>query len=110
MVEHATFDLDLIFQALADSTRRAILRKVSRRERTVTELAKPFRMSLAAVSKHLKILDRARLIRREKRGRFQFIRLDSESLMPAEAWIAWYRQFWDGRLESLKEFLENENT
>jgi DNA-binding transcriptional ArsR family regulator len=108
MVESAAYNLDLIFQALADPTRRSILRKVSRRERTVSELAKPFRMTFAAVSKHLQVLDRARLIRRKKRGSFQLIRINSEALMPADEWIAWYRQFWDGRLESLKQLLENE--
>ena len=110
MVESVAYDLNLIFQALADPTRRSILRKVSRRERTVSELARPFRMTLAAVSKHLQVLDRARLIRRKKRGSFQLIRTNPEALMQADAWIASYRQFWDGRLDSLKQLLENEPT
>ena len=110
MVESVAYDLNLIFQALADPTRRSILRKVSRRERTVSELAKPFRMTLAAVSKHLQVLDRARLIRRKKRGSFQLIRTNPEALMQADEWIAWYRQHWDGRLESLRQLLENEPT
>src|SRR5262245_14050813 len=106
MVESTTYSLDLIFQALADPTRRAILKSVSRRERTVTELAKPFRMSLAAVSKHLKVLDRAKLIHRRKRGSFYYVRLNAEALMTAEEWIAHYQKFWEARLGSLSSMLE----
>ena len=108
MVESTGYSLDLIFQALSDPTRRAILKNVSSRERTVTELAKPFRMSLAAVSKHLKILDRARLIRRTKRGSFYYVRLNPEALMSAEQWLARYQKFWQTRLDSLSRLLEKE--
>jgi len=108
MVESSAYDLDLIFQALADPTRRAILQRVSRRECTVTDVAKPFQMSLAAVSKHLKTLDRARLIHRQKRGSFYYVSLNPEALMSAEQWIAHYQQFWEGRLDSLKRLLGKE--
>jgi DNA-binding transcriptional ArsR family regulator len=108
MVESARYDLDLIFHALSDPTRRAILKKVSSRERTVTELARPFSMSLAAVSKHLKILDRARLIRRSKRGSFYYVTLNPEALMNAEQWLARYQRFWETRLDSLSRLLEKE--
>ena len=84
------------------------MNKVSSRERTVSELAKPFRMSLAAVSKHLKILDRARLIKRTKRGSFYYVRLNPEALMTAEQWLARYQKFWEGRLDSLSKMLEKE--
>src|SRR5262249_13424285 len=108
MVESSVYSLDLIFQALADPTRRAILKSVSRRERSVTELAKPFRMSLAAVSKHLKTLDRAKLITRTKRGSFYYVSLNPEALMNAEQWIAHYQKFWESRLGSLSRMLEKE--
>jgi DNA-binding transcriptional ArsR family regulator len=100
--------LDLVFHALSDSTRRAILQAVSRGERTVGELAGPFRMSLAAVSKHLKVLERARLVRRRKQGSFYLISLDAEALMGAEQWMSHYRQFWGERLAVLKDSLEKE--
>lgn len=104
----STYDLNLIFQALCDPTRRSILKNVSVHDRTVMELAKPYRMSLAAVSKHLKVLERAQLIQREKRGSFSHVKLNAEALMSAEQWIADYRQFWENRLDLLKNYLERE--
>jgi DNA-binding transcriptional ArsR family regulator len=101
--------LDLIFHALSDSTRRTILRVLSKKEKTVGQIAKPFEMSLAAVSKHLKVLEAANLIRREKRGSFYHIQLNPEALMSADEWLNYYQQFWDIRLESMKNFLEKEN-
>src|SRR5581483_276337 len=109
MVESKSYDLDLIFHALADPTRRAMLKAVSKRPRSVSELARPFEMSLAAVSKHLQVLERARLVEKEKRGSFYFVTLNAGALMTAEQWIAWYRQFWDARLDALKDLLEKEN-
>lgn len=103
------YDLNLIFQALGDPTRRSILRNVSRRERTVMEVAKPFHMSLAAVSKHLKVLERAKLIHREKRGSFSHVQLNAEALRNAQRWIDDYRQFWEMRLDSLKDYLEKDS-
>lgn len=108
MVDSVTYDLDLIFRALADPTRRAILRNISRRQRNVTEIAKPFSMSLAAVSKHLKVLERARLVERKKRGSFYHVRLNAKALMSAEKWLAYYQPFWEARLESLKAILEED--
>lgn len=109
MVDSSVYDLDLIFQALADPTRRSILRHVARRGLTVTEIARPYRMSLAAVSKHLKVLERARLIQREKRGSFSHVRLNPEALMNAERWMTYYQQFWETRLDSLKMILEKDH-
>ena len=109
MVKSTSYNLDLIFQALGDPTRRAILGAVSRREHTVTEIAKPFKMSLAAVSKHLKVLECAKLIRREKRGSFHHVRLNAEALMTAEQWISYYQEFWESRLELLKNVIEQEH-
>jgi DNA-binding transcriptional ArsR family regulator len=106
MVESKTEDLNRIFQALADPTRRAILREISRRERSVSEVAEPFQMSLAAVSKHLKVLERAQLVRREKRGSFYYLSLNPKALKSATQWLNYYEQFWGDRLESLKQLLE----
>jgi DNA-binding transcriptional ArsR family regulator len=110
MVELTADDnLDLIFRALADPTRRSILRLLSEGERTVTELADRFKkMTLAAVSKHIQVLERARLIRRRRTGSFYHIRLDAEALKEAEAWVAYYQRFWTTQLDSLKQFIEEE--
>lgn len=110
MVERNAYDLDRIFQALADPTRRSILRGVARRERTIGEIAEPYRMSLAAVSKHLKVLERAKLIQRRKRGSFYHVRLNPQALKPAEEWIAFYKQFWGSRLAALKALVEETET
>lgn len=101
------YDLDRIFQALSDPTRRAILRQVAEGERTVTDIAKPHELTFAAVSKHLKVLEAARLIDRRKDGSFQMIRLNPQALKNANEWLRHYRQFWETRLSSLKDLLEN---
>ncbi len=98
--------LDSIFHALADPTRRAILHDVSKGEKTVGEVAKPFALTLAAVSKHLKVLEAAELIARERRGSFQIVRLNANNLKPAEEWLAYYEKFWSGQLDSLGKYLE----
>ena len=97
--------LDSVFHALSDSTRRSILRDVSGREKTVSEIAVPYQMSLAAVSKHLKVLERAGLISREKRGCFQFVRTNAKPMQEAERWLAYYERFWDDRLALLQQQL-----
>ena len=101
--------LDLVFHALADETRRAILRLLSRAEHTVGELAERFPMSLAAVSKHLQVLDRAALIARKRVGRTQVIRLNATGLRPAEEWLAYYETFWTQQLDALQTYLEGED-
>lgn len=100
--------LDSIFHALSDSTRRAILLDVSKQEKTVGEVAKPHRMSLAAVSKHLKVLEAAELIARERRGSFQIVKLRAQSLRPAEEWLAYYETFWSAKLDALQAHLEGQ--
>src|SRR5579859_7287440 len=100
--------LDAIFHALSDPTRRAILRDVSRRAKTVTRIARPYRMSLAAVSKHLKVLEAASLIARERRGSFQVISLNPSPMRKAQGWLAYYEKFWNQRLDALKQMLEGE--
>lgn len=109
MVESSTARLDSVFHALSDPTRRAILRGLTTGEHTVTEIAQPHRMTLAAVSKHLKVLEAAELVARERRGSFQIIRLQAQSLKPAEEWIAFYSRFWTERLDNLEKFLEGDS-
>jgi DNA-binding transcriptional ArsR family regulator len=108
MVKSNAVRLDSIFHALSDSTRRAILRDVSKQGKTVGEIAKPHLMSLAAVSKHLKVLEAAELIARERRGSFQIVRLKAANLRPAEEWLAYYERFWSRQLDALQAQLERE--
>ena len=110
MVESKKYDLDLIFQALSDPSRRSMLRSISEKERSVTEVAKPFRkMSLAAVSKHLKVLERAKLIHRRKEGSFLLLTINGQALKAADEWMDYYQKYWDSRLGKLKHLLEAEN-
>jgi DNA-binding transcriptional ArsR family regulator len=99
--------LDSVFHALADSTRRAILRDITRREKTVGDIAQPYAMSLAAVSKHLDVLERASLIRRERRGSCRMVRLNPKPLAAAQSWLAFYEQFWSDNLDALQAHLES---
>ena len=108
MVKSEAVKLDLIFHALSDSTRRSILRDLSRKEKTVTQVAKPHKMSLAAISKHLNVLEKARLIERKKQGSFQIVTLQAEALKSAEEWLLYYQQFWSLRLDALQDLLEKE--
>jgi DNA-binding transcriptional ArsR family regulator len=106
MVKSSTARLDSIFHALADPTRRAILRDVSAGEKSVSEIAKPHALTLAAVSKHLKVLEAAELVARQRRGSFQIVRLNPPALHEADQWLADYRQFWSSRLDALAQHLE----
>jgi DNA-binding transcriptional ArsR family regulator len=108
MVKSNAARLDSIFHALSDTTRRSILRDVATRERTVGEVAKPYQMSLAAVSKHLNVLESAELIARERRGSFQIVRLKAKNLRPAEEWLAYYEKFWNRQLDALQNYLEGD--
>mgnify|MGYP001291977984 CR=1 FL=1 len=98
--------LDRTFAALSDPTRRAILERLARGEATVTELAEPFAMSLPAVSKHLKVLERAGLIARGREAQWRPCRLDAGPLASAADWLEQYRQFWEGSFERLDEYLQ----
>jgi DNA-binding transcriptional ArsR family regulator len=106
MVKHRSERLDAVFHALADPTRRAMLRGLARREQSVSELAAPFRMSLAAASKHVRTLERAGLVRRRVLGRTHLCRLDAEPLGRADAWLRFYERFWSGRLDALERELK----
>lgn len=107
MVEHPAERLDLVFQALSDQTRRAMLARLSRGEHTVSELASPFQMSLAAVSKHIQTLERAGLVKRTIRGRIHYCRIDPRPLARADDWLRSYERLWDQRIERLAELLRH---
>lgn len=101
--------LDRVFSALSDRTRRAMVHLLAERECSVTELAEPFEMSLAAVSKHLQVLERAGLVRRRRDGRTHYCSLRPEALTDALDWIAIYRRFWLERFDALSEALVTPN-
>jgi DNA-binding transcriptional ArsR family regulator len=102
--------LDLVFGALADTTRRRILARLAVGEATVGELAAPFEISRPAISKHLKVLDRAGLIHRTRDGRVRRCELDAGPLHDASEWVGRYREFWVDRLDALAAYLENKDT
>jgi DNA-binding transcriptional ArsR family regulator len=108
MVEQQT-QLDAIFHALGDATRRHMLRDLAGGERTVSQLAEPFSMSLAAASKHIKALENAGLIRREVRGRTHLCRLEPGPLASAHEWLNFYERFWNSRFDVLERLLREED-
>ena len=101
--------LDSVFHALGDATRRRMLRDLAVGERTVGQLAEPFTISLAAASKHIKALENAGLIRREVRGRTHVCRLDPGPLAGAHQWLSFYERFWTDRLDALERLLREED-
>ena len=105
MVEHPPHRLDAIFGALSDSTRRAMLARLSEEPQTVTALAEPFDMSLAAASKHIRVLERAGLISRQVAGRVHTCSLDAQALRAADEWLRTYERFWSERLDALERAL-----
>jgi DNA-binding transcriptional ArsR family regulator len=106
MVEHSqTARLDSIFSALADPTRRAILRGLARRPATIKEIARPFPVSLNAISKHVMVLEDAGLLHREIVGREHHCRIEGSPLRDANAWLERYRQFWELRLDALEVYV-----
>ena len=115
MVKQSETDLDATFAALADGTRRAILARLASGEASVTELAKPFDMSLPAISKHLKVLERAGLIARGRDAQWRPARLDAGPLKEVADWVDHYRKFWEESFDRLDEYLreiqkkENDN-
>ena len=109
MVELQTPQMNSVFHALGDATRRKMLRDLARGERTVSELAEPFAMSLAAASKHIRVLEHAGLIRREVRGRTHICRLDPGPLASAHEWLSFYERFWTSRLDELERLLRSED-
>jgi DNA-binding transcriptional ArsR family regulator len=108
MVKYSTRTLDRTFAALADPTRRRILAHLARGDRRVTELARPHAMSLPAISKHLRVLEKAGLLRRRRHGRVHEMQLDTQPLHQAARWVEGYRKFWEGSLDRLAEYLEKQ--
>jgi DNA-binding transcriptional ArsR family regulator len=102
--------LDAVFAALADPTRRAILARLANGEASVTALAEPFAMSLPAISKHLKVLERAGLIARGRSAQWRPCRLDAAPLKEAATWLEKYRQFWEQSFDRLDEYLKKLQT
>lgn len=109
MVKYSSKTLNRTFAALADPTRRRILAHLARGDQRVTRLAKPHAMSLPAVSKHLRVLEKAGLLRRRRYGRVHEMRLDAKPLRQAAQWVEEYRKFWQGSLDRLSEYLESQN-
>jgi DNA-binding transcriptional ArsR family regulator len=109
MVELQASQLGPVFHALSDDTRRSMLLELASGERTVGQLAQPFAISLAAASKHIKVLESAGLIQREVRGRAHFCRLDPGPLESAHEWLTFYERFWTTRLDILDRLLREED-
>lgn len=109
MVKYNSKSLDAVFRALSDPTRRAILSKLAGDEAPVNELASSFDISLPAVSKHLNVLERAGLIRREKDGRLRRCRLEAAPLGEAANWLQTYKVFWETRLDALDQYLDTQS-
>jgi DNA-binding transcriptional ArsR family regulator len=108
MVEYDVIRLDTVFHALADATRRQMLRQLSEGHQTVGELAQPHAISLAASSKHIRTLESAGLIRREVRGRTHVCRLEPGPLASANAWLRYYESYWTERLDVLDRLLRDD--
>lgn len=102
--------LSTTFAALADPTRRAILQRLATGEATVTQLAEPFPISLPAISRHLKVLERAGLIHRTRDAQWRPCQLNAAPLKESVEWMAQYRQFWEGSLDRLERFLDTTTT
>jgi len=109
MVQQAasTGDLNATFAALADPTRRAILARLVSGEASVTDLASPFKMSLPAISKHLKVLERAGLIARSREAQWRPCRLEAGPMKDAATWLEHYRRFWEESFDRLEEYLRD---
>jgi DNA-binding transcriptional ArsR family regulator len=104
-----TARLDAVFAALADPTRRAIIERLSRSEARVTEVAKPFDMSLNAVSKHIRVLEASGMVERHRRGRDHILSINARSLDEVDGWIVRMRRHWDERLDAMERLLREIN-
>ena len=110
MVEYSSKALNRTFGALADPTRRRILAQLAKGGECVTGLARPHAMSLAAVSKHLIVLEKAGLVKRRRQGRVHSLALEAKPMREAQAWIGRYRKFWEGNLDQFEKYLEKLQT
>lgn len=109
MVEHDSPNLDIVFRALGDATRRGMLASLALGEKSIGELAEPFAMSFAGASKHVKVLEDAGLVRREVRGRTHICRLEPGPLASADKWLRYYESFWTTRLDALENLLRDDD-
>jgi len=110
MVVNRSRNLDRIFHALAHPARRAILRQLADKEHNLSELSAPLRMSFPAASKHVRVLERARLVRRRVVGRMHLCRIEAKPLAEADEWLEGYRQIWEGNFERLDDLLDELKT
>jgi DNA-binding transcriptional ArsR family regulator len=108
MVKYSQKQLDIVFSALSDQTRRGILERLALGDCAVTELAEPFQMSLPAIWKHLRVLEDAGLIHCEKTGRIKRCALEAAPMAEAVQWLERYRIFWEGRMDALEAFLQQQ--
>ena len=106
MVKYSTNQIDSIFQSLADSTRRDILLRILNKELDVTEIASKYKMSLPAVSKHLKVLEKADLVIYKKEGREHYYKANPRALLEIQKYIDYYTKFWNDKLDNLEKFLK----
>lgn len=106
MVEHS-LELDSIFGALADPIRRDILLRGLKEEMSIGDIAKPYKLTFAAISKHLKVLEKAKLIVKRKKGRQQFVKLSPEAFADASQYLKEYERIWNSRLDSLETYLSS---
>ncbi len=105
-----THYLDLTFGALADATRRSILMRLANGPESVGTLAEPFKMSRPAISKHLRVLERAGLVRTTRDGRISRCQLDARPMKGAADWVEWYRKYWEQQLDQLASYFDKQNT
>ena len=109
MVENDSPQLDIVFRALGDATRRGMLARLALGEKSIGELAEPFAMSFAGASKHVKVLEDAGLVRREVRGRTHICRLEPGPMATADQWLRHYERFWTERLDALEQLLRDDD-
>jgi len=110
MVEYNEAQLDATFAALANPTRRSLMDRLAQGEATISELAEPFAISFAGVSKHLRVLEEAGLVQRRVVGREHHLSLEAEPIADAAAWLLRYRRFWQESLNALETYLEEEGS
>jgi DNA-binding transcriptional ArsR family regulator len=109
MVLQESPTLDRVFHALANSTRRAMLRRLATAERHIGELAAPFKMSFEGASKHVRVLEEAGLVKRRVEGRVHMVRIEPQALASAEEWLRFYRRLWTEQFDALEAVLEAED-
>jgi DNA-binding transcriptional ArsR family regulator len=110
MVECFADPLSLVFHSLADTTRRDMLKRLSRAEQTISELARPYAMSLAAIAKHVGVLEKAGLVTKERRGKEKLVAIVPETIQAAEAHLSEYEKLWAARYDALEALLTDDTT